>query len=56
MIEELRYWPKDAAIPDGWEMVNDLSGTHHGNYSVLIRRWVNAGARKQALQALKGAA
>ena len=22
MIEELRYWPKDEAIPDGWELVN----------------------------------
>ena len=36
--ETLRYWPKQEPIPDGWQLVSDLAGTHHGNYSVLIRK------------------
>jgi uncharacterized protein YbdZ (MbtH family) len=38
--ETLRYWPKDEPIPEGWELVSDLSGTHHGEYAVLIRQTI----------------
>lgn len=33
----LKYWPNHLPIPKGWELANDLSGCHHGLYSVLIR-------------------
>jgi len=31
-----KYWPKAKPIPKGWRLVDDLSGTPHGVYSVLI--------------------
>jgi hypothetical protein len=27
---ELRYWPKDKPIPEGWVYHDGLEGTHHG--------------------------
>lgn len=35
---EMKYWPKDKPIPEGWLLVNDLSGCHHGAFSVLIEK------------------
>jgi len=34
----VQYWPKDKPIPEGWVLANDMAGTHHGVYSVLIRK------------------
>jgi len=37
-MEILRYWSRHNPIPAGWELVNDMAGTHHGYYGVLIRK------------------
>jgi hypothetical protein len=34
----IKYWPKTKPTPEGWRLVDDLSGTHHGFYSVLIEK------------------
>lgn len=33
-----RYWPLHKPIPEGWILSHDLSDTHHGVYSVLIKQ------------------
>ncbi len=39
MGELYKYWPKQKPLPDGWIMVDELAGTNHGRYAVLIK-WV----------------
>lgn len=36
-----KYWPKDKPIPEGWVIADDLSGTSHGKYSVIIEQTEN---------------
>lgn len=38
MIEEFRYIRHGKPIPEGWELVADFEGTHHGRYSQGIIR------------------
>jgi hypothetical protein len=34
----LMYWPKKKQPPEGWRVVCDMQGIHHGKYSVLIEK------------------
>jgi hypothetical protein len=34
----LKYHPKHKPVPKGWIVVNDMQSTHHGEYSVLIKK------------------
>jgi hypothetical protein len=33
---ELRYWPADEPIPEGWTRHSGLDDTHHGYFSTII--------------------
>jgi hypothetical protein len=33
---EIRYWPHDKPIPDGWTRHAGLDGTHHGYHATYI--------------------
>jgi hypothetical protein len=33
-----QYWPKNKPIPEGWVATMGLHETHHGRYSILIKR------------------
>lgn len=46
----LRYWPKNKPIPDGWVLANDMAGTHHGLYSVLIKQIIDTKKENQNVQ------
>lgn len=34
----VRHEDVERFIADGWTMVDDLAGTHHGEYAVLMGR------------------
>ena len=38
VIEWFRYLKCSEPVPEGWEVADDLSGTHHGAHAVLIRK------------------
>lgn len=33
-----RYWPRHKPLPPGWQICPGMERTHHGIYSVLIKR------------------
>jgi hypothetical protein len=33
---ELRYWPHNKPIPEGWERHDGLDDTHHGDHACLL--------------------
>ena len=35
-ILEFQYLRHGTAMPDGYELANDLQGTHHGHFAVLV--------------------
>ena len=35
--EFIRHDQVEAKLADGWTMASDLSGTHHGHWSVLMQ-------------------
>ena len=35
---EYRYHPANKPIPEGWELSDALFGTHHAEYSVLLKK------------------
>lgn len=35
---EYQYWPKDKPIPDGWKKTGRMHESHHGVYSIIIKR------------------
>ena len=37
-LAEYRYHKVNTPIPTGWELAHDLQDSHHGRYSVLIKR------------------
>lgn len=39
-VTEYQYWPKNKPIPEGWVATMGLHETHHGRYSILIKREV----------------
>lgn len=43
LVAELRIWPLDKPIPDGWKFASTLDG-HHGHWSLLIEREGAVGA------------
>lgn len=32
------YWRRDMPPPPGWELADDLQGTNHGEYAVLLKK------------------
>lgn len=35
---EIMLWDKNKPLPNGWNLVHNLSDTHHGKYAVMIER------------------
>lgn len=35
---EFRYWPKDKPVPEGWEKTGTMERSHHGEWSILIKK------------------